>query len=276
MKCWTRHKGGPIGFRPLTDRGALSRCRGSFAYARRFRPASLADMINAQTGAGFLLASAWNAGRMRCIMIYDARTSRFATKHGFLAVETPHFDTLARFGDYLALYIRKDPDERNVVRLRASRWGDSALLALGSLSVDFRKHLVMDYQQATYIVDALPLRTNSGNGSTYFHRVPQLALTYHTPHVLFRWESAATAVHQREDIMDDLSDKQLKAINEEQKNFTNEDRAALREPLREAVELALENGMSRDLFLFEAAGVWETLTSSEEEEFDEEDDTSDE
>ena len=76
--------------------------------------------------------------------------------------------------------------------------------------------------------------------------------------------------------MDDLSDKQLKAINEEQKNFTKEDRAALRQPLREAAEIALESGMSRDLFFYEAAQVWETLTSDGEEEFDEEGDTSDE
>jgi hypothetical protein len=64
------------------------------------------NMINAQTGSGFLLPTAWNPGRMCCIMIYNTRTSRFATKRGFLAVETPHFGTLARFGDYIALYIR--------------------------------------------------------------------------------------------------------------------------------------------------------------------------
>ena len=64
------------------------------------------NMINAQTGSGFLLPSAWNPGRMRCIMIYDTRISAFATKRGFLVVETPHLGGLARFGDYIALYIR--------------------------------------------------------------------------------------------------------------------------------------------------------------------------
>lgn len=63
------------------------------------------NMINAQTGSGFLLPPAWDSGKMRCIMIYDTRTSDFVTKRGFLVVETPHRDTLARFGDYIALYI---------------------------------------------------------------------------------------------------------------------------------------------------------------------------
>ncbi len=63
------------------------------------------NMINTQTGAGFLLPSAWNPGRMRCVMIYDTQSARFATEHGFLVIETPHRGTLARFGDYVALYI---------------------------------------------------------------------------------------------------------------------------------------------------------------------------
>jgi hypothetical protein len=63
------------------------------------------NMINAQTGSGFLLPSEWNPGRMRCIMIFDTQTSDFATKHGFLVIEDPHRGTLARFGDYIALYI---------------------------------------------------------------------------------------------------------------------------------------------------------------------------
>jgi hypothetical protein len=63
------------------------------------------NMINAQTGSGFLLPSEWNPGRMRCIMIFDTQTSDFATERGFLAIETPHRGTLARFGDYIALYI---------------------------------------------------------------------------------------------------------------------------------------------------------------------------
>ena len=63
------------------------------------------NMINAQTGSGFLLPPAWDTGKMRCIMIYDTRTSDFVTKRGFLVVETPHRETLARFGDYIALFI---------------------------------------------------------------------------------------------------------------------------------------------------------------------------
>jgi hypothetical protein len=63
------------------------------------------NMINAQTGSGFLLPTAWDPGKMRCIMIYDTRTSDFATKRGFLVVESPHRGSLARFGDYIALYI---------------------------------------------------------------------------------------------------------------------------------------------------------------------------
>jgi hypothetical protein len=64
------------------------------------------NMINAQTGSGFLLPSAWNPGRMHCIMIFDTHTSSFATPEGFLVVETPHPGSLARFGDYIALYIK--------------------------------------------------------------------------------------------------------------------------------------------------------------------------
>jgi hypothetical protein len=63
------------------------------------------NMINAQTGSGFLLPSAWNPGRMRCVMIYDTQSSRFVNTHGLLVIETPHRGTQARFGDYIALYI---------------------------------------------------------------------------------------------------------------------------------------------------------------------------
>lgn len=63
------------------------------------------NMINAQGASGFLLPTAWNPGRMRCVMIYDTQNARFATDHGYLVVETPHRGTLARFGDYIALYI---------------------------------------------------------------------------------------------------------------------------------------------------------------------------
>jgi hypothetical protein len=64
------------------------------------------NMINAQTGSGFLLPTAWDLGKMHCVMIYDPRISSFVTKRGFLVMETPHPGTLARFGDYIALYIR--------------------------------------------------------------------------------------------------------------------------------------------------------------------------
>jgi hypothetical protein len=64
------------------------------------------SMINAQTGSGFLLPSAWNPGHMRCVMIYDPRASAFVTKRGFLVIEAPHPNTLTRFGDYIALYIK--------------------------------------------------------------------------------------------------------------------------------------------------------------------------
>ena len=63
------------------------------------------NMINAQTGSGYLLPSAWNPGRMHCVMIYDTQSSSFVSTHGLLVVETPHRGTLARFGDYIALYI---------------------------------------------------------------------------------------------------------------------------------------------------------------------------
>jgi hypothetical protein len=64
------------------------------------------NMINAETGSGFLLPSAWNPGHMHCIMIYDTHTSDFVTKRGFLVLEYPHPETLTRFGNCLALYIR--------------------------------------------------------------------------------------------------------------------------------------------------------------------------
>jgi hypothetical protein len=63
------------------------------------------NMINAQTGSGFLLPTAWETGKMKCIMIYDIRASDFVPNHGFLVVENPHRENLARFGDYIALYI---------------------------------------------------------------------------------------------------------------------------------------------------------------------------
>ena len=44
---------------------------------------------------------------MHCIMIYDTRIDSFVSSHGFLVVETPHSGTIARFGDYLALYIHR-------------------------------------------------------------------------------------------------------------------------------------------------------------------------
>jgi hypothetical protein len=65
------------------------------------------NMINAQTGSGFLLPTAWGPGKMKCVMIYDTRISDFVAKRGLLVVETPHRETLARFGDYIALYIAR-------------------------------------------------------------------------------------------------------------------------------------------------------------------------
>jgi hypothetical protein len=64
------------------------------------------NMINAETGSGFLLPSAWNPGDMHCIMIYDTRAGSFVSKHGYLVFEYPRRETFARFGDYIALYIR--------------------------------------------------------------------------------------------------------------------------------------------------------------------------
>lgn len=64
------------------------------------------NMINAQTGSGFLLPTAWEPGQMHCIMIYDTRISDFVSRRGYLVVETPRPGCLARFGDYIALYIR--------------------------------------------------------------------------------------------------------------------------------------------------------------------------
>jgi hypothetical protein len=40
------------------------------------------------------------------VMIYDTRTGDFVSKHGYLVVEAPHRETLARFGDYIALFVR--------------------------------------------------------------------------------------------------------------------------------------------------------------------------
>ena len=65
------------------------------------------NMINAQAGAGFLLPPQWNPGNMHCIMIYDTRTDRFVSNHGYLVVETPRRETLTRFGPYIALYIHR-------------------------------------------------------------------------------------------------------------------------------------------------------------------------
>jgi hypothetical protein len=63
------------------------------------------NMINAETGSGFLLPSAWNPRDMHCMMIYDTRAGSFVSKHGYLVFEIPRRETLARFGDYLALYV---------------------------------------------------------------------------------------------------------------------------------------------------------------------------
>jgi hypothetical protein len=64
------------------------------------------NMINAQTGSGFLLPTAWNPGDMHCIMIYDIQTGTFVSKHGYLMVELPRRETLSRFGEYIALFVR--------------------------------------------------------------------------------------------------------------------------------------------------------------------------
>jgi hypothetical protein len=66
------------------------------------------NMINAQSGSGFLLPSAWETGQMHCVMIYDVRSSDFVTKRGYLVIETPHPGSLARFGDYIALFVRPE------------------------------------------------------------------------------------------------------------------------------------------------------------------------
>ena len=65
------------------------------------------NMINAETGSGFLLPTAWKTGDMHCVMIYDTQTGEFVSKHGYLVVETPRRETFARFGDYIALYVRR-------------------------------------------------------------------------------------------------------------------------------------------------------------------------
>lgn len=65
------------------------------------------NMINTQAGSGFLLPPQWNPGNMHCIMIYDTRSNSFVSNHGYLVVETPHRETLARFGDYIALYVQR-------------------------------------------------------------------------------------------------------------------------------------------------------------------------
>jgi hypothetical protein len=65
------------------------------------------NMINAQAGSGFLLPTGWNTGKMHCIMIYDTRRDGFVSDHGYLVVETPHRETIARFDNYLALYVRR-------------------------------------------------------------------------------------------------------------------------------------------------------------------------
>jgi hypothetical protein len=64
------------------------------------------NMINAETGSGFLLPTQWNHGEMHCVMIYDTRTGDFVSKHGYFVIEAPRRETLARFGDYIALFIR--------------------------------------------------------------------------------------------------------------------------------------------------------------------------
>jgi len=64
------------------------------------------NMINAETGSGFLLPPQWNHENMHCIMIYDTHSGNFVSRHGYLVVETTHRETLARFGEYIALYVR--------------------------------------------------------------------------------------------------------------------------------------------------------------------------
>ena len=63
------------------------------------------NMIKAQAASAFLLPAEWSPGRMRCVMIYDTENARFASDSGYLVVNTPPRGTLARFDNYLALYI---------------------------------------------------------------------------------------------------------------------------------------------------------------------------
>jgi hypothetical protein len=65
------------------------------------------NMANAETGSGFLLPTTWNPGRMHCIMIYDTRTDAFVSNHGYLVIEDPRRESLARFDHYIALYVQR-------------------------------------------------------------------------------------------------------------------------------------------------------------------------
>jgi hypothetical protein len=39
--------------------------------------------------------------------IYDTRTDAFVSNHGYLVIEDPRRESLARFEDYIALYVQR-------------------------------------------------------------------------------------------------------------------------------------------------------------------------
>ena len=66
-----------------------------------------AKLINAETTASYFSQrrGGYSNLQLKGVMIYDTRTGRFASDHGFVSVDTPPRGGVARFDDYIARFI---------------------------------------------------------------------------------------------------------------------------------------------------------------------------
>ena len=65
-------------------------------------------LINSETTASFFGYGKTTYSNLQLvgIMIYDTKTGHFVSNQGYVSVDTPPYGGVARFGEYMARYIR--------------------------------------------------------------------------------------------------------------------------------------------------------------------------
>jgi hypothetical protein len=66
-------------------------------------------LINSETTASFFSRPSkdnYSSLQLIGIMIYDTKTGRFVSNQGYVSVDTPPYGGVARFGEFMARYIR--------------------------------------------------------------------------------------------------------------------------------------------------------------------------